>query len=183
MSDFFTSDLHFNHENIIAYCNRPFSSVEEMNRIITLRWNSVVKDSDTTYMLGDFALGPKWKWPEFRAHLNGRIVFIRGNHDYPTAKFNLMMLPDDIVVDDYRYESDSDYGDIHLAHIPMRGDPDRGYVRSMVEADPDDTMFFCGHVHNAWTVDGGDQWTTINVGCDRWGFTPRTLDEILSAVG
>lgn len=29
---FFTSDLHLGHRNIIQLCNRPFSSIDEMDR-------------------------------------------------------------------------------------------------------------------------------------------------------
>lgn len=31
---FLTSDSHFNHANIIKFCNRPFDSVEEMNETL-----------------------------------------------------------------------------------------------------------------------------------------------------
>ena len=54
---FFISDLHFDHANIIRYCNRPFKSKEEMNRAIIKNWNSTVKDKDSVYILGDVAFG------------------------------------------------------------------------------------------------------------------------------
>lgn len=57
--DFFTSDTHFGHVNIILYCNRPFASVLEMNEQVIARWNDRVGPRDTVYHLGDFAMGLK----------------------------------------------------------------------------------------------------------------------------
>ena len=55
---YLTSDLHFNHMNILKYEpeSRPFSSIEEMNEVIIQNWNEVVKISDTVYVLGDMSL-------------------------------------------------------------------------------------------------------------------------------
>lgn len=61
--NFFTSDTHYNHKNIIKYCERPFANVEEMNRELVERHNAIVKPGDTVY------------------HLNGKIIYLRGNHD------------------------------------------------------------------------------------------------------
>ena len=76
-----TSDTHFNHANIIKYCNRPFSSVEEMNETIIANWNKVVSERDIVYHLGDFALGDKSLIPNILRRLNGCIKVIMGNHD------------------------------------------------------------------------------------------------------
>ena len=51
--NFYISDLHFFHENILLYDSRPFASVEDMNAEMVRRWNSVVKNNDTVYVLGD----------------------------------------------------------------------------------------------------------------------------------
>jgi len=77
---FFTSDTHFNHVNIIKYCSRPFSSVEEMNREMIARWNSVVGPEDTVFHLGDFAMGYSTEWPSFLSQLNFKIFSTRRDY-------------------------------------------------------------------------------------------------------
>ena len=77
---YFTSDYHFNHANVIKYCNRPFNSVEDMNGALLHAWNSVVKPEDTVYFLGDFCFNSD-KALEWLRKLNGTIIFISGNHD------------------------------------------------------------------------------------------------------
>jgi len=78
---FFTSDTHFGHANVIRYCNRPFSSVAEMDEALINNWNSVVAKNDLVYHLGDFAFYPTEKIKEVISRLNGTILFVPGNHD------------------------------------------------------------------------------------------------------
>ena len=53
---YFISDTHFNHSNIIKYTNKLFKDVIEMNNTIINNWNSIIKEDDTIFHLGDFAL-------------------------------------------------------------------------------------------------------------------------------
>lgn len=78
---FFTSDTHFGHENIIKFCKRPFSSVEEMNEALVENWNKVVSDTDTVFHLGDFAFGGSSVWNSILSRLKGQIYLVIGNHD------------------------------------------------------------------------------------------------------
>lgn len=79
---FFTADQHLNHRNIIKYCNRPFDSVEEMDRTIIENHNKVVGVNDIVIHLGDFTLKKTNKEAyKYINQLNGINVFIRGSHD------------------------------------------------------------------------------------------------------
>ena len=49
----YIADLHFDDEDIIAYDNRPFDGVEEMNEVMIENWNRVVQLEDLTWILGD----------------------------------------------------------------------------------------------------------------------------------
>lgn len=76
----FISDTHFGHENIIYYAGRPFECADDMDDTLIDNWNAVVKPQDLVYHLGDFAMNVS-RAKEARAHLNGSIRLIAGNHD------------------------------------------------------------------------------------------------------
>lgn len=86
----FISDPHFDHTNIIKYCNRPFGSVEEMNEVILRNWRETVTPDDVVYFVGDMAFGrgsrnPRW-WVK---QLCGKIIWVKGSHDHgirPTSE-------------------------------------------------------------------------------------------------
>lgn len=81
------SDTHFNHANILTFTDkvgkptREFSSVEEMNETMIDRWNSVVKQGDKVYHLGDVFFGDKAAFSKLWPRLNGSKRLVVGNHD------------------------------------------------------------------------------------------------------
>lgn len=81
MKVFFTSDTHLGHANIMKYCNRPFTSVDEMDKTIIDNINKVVGRDDTLFHLGDFSFrGGRPINYRRRIHCQN-IVLILGNHD------------------------------------------------------------------------------------------------------
>ena len=49
---FYTSDLHFGHQNVIRFDNRPFDTVSEMDYTLIRLWNSRVREEDSVYCGG-----------------------------------------------------------------------------------------------------------------------------------
>ncbi|MGH9517426.1 MAG: metallophosphoesterase family protein [Terriglobales bacterium] len=83
----FTADFHLGHTNIIRYCDRPFTSAEEMNQAILERLNTLVKANDILYFLGDFAMGSVKQIGEYRRRIRcNRICAVPGNHDKQARK-------------------------------------------------------------------------------------------------
>lgn len=78
---YFTSDLHFYHENIIRHTHRPYGTAEEMNRGLIRNWNAKISAGDTVYILGDFTMKGPALATAVLSQLRGTKHLIRGNHD------------------------------------------------------------------------------------------------------
>lgn len=78
---FYIADWHYNHANILAFDNRPFTTIEQMNAALVDRWNAAVTPADTVYVLGDMFWGGETKAIPVLDSLNGTKILIKGNHD------------------------------------------------------------------------------------------------------
>lgn len=78
---YYVADLHFGHQSVIKFDNRPFSSVEEMDRILIELWNKKVSNKDLVYVVGDFAYRNTKPFEWYLKQLKGKKYLIIGNHD------------------------------------------------------------------------------------------------------
>ena len=51
--------MHFGHQNIIEYENRPFDNADQMTRTLVKNWNKVVQRDDEVFCLGDICFRNK----------------------------------------------------------------------------------------------------------------------------
>ena len=178
----FTSDTHFGHNNIIRFCNRPFKTTEEMDEFIINNWNSIVKDDDIVFHLGDFAFAPDRRWRELISKLNGKIYLILGNHD-------VSRLPDDKIMSlFYRVDNqlmlkiDGKYK-VYLNHFPF-------LCYDGVYRNPENcTIQLHGHVHEHPGCTGKDIDRLCyrfpyqyDVGVDNNAFTPISWEKVLNII-
>ena len=78
---FYIADWHYGHANCIAFDNRPFKDVEEMNKELIKRWNETVDKGDIVYILGDMFWCKMDEAISVLDSLNGQKILVKGNHD------------------------------------------------------------------------------------------------------
>lgn len=185
--NYYISDLHIGHFNILHFDNRPFATVEEMEQVLISNWNSIVTNQDTVYILGDFCWGKEPEWIRILGKLNGNKVLIQGNHDLKNISSNLRIKFADIK--NYK-EIDDNGRTVIMCHYPILA-----YKHSF---DPNVFMLF-GHVHNntreshlithfikqirrSCVEKFDNRGQLVNVGCMMpWmDYTPRTLDYLIN---
>lgn len=81
MSIFYISDLHFGHQNVIKFDNRPYANTDEMDRGMIRKWNDRVGKDDDVYVVGDFAFRSGYDPAWYLQQLSGHKHLIVGNHD------------------------------------------------------------------------------------------------------
>lgn len=164
--NYFTSDLHLNHKNIMKYCNRPFSSVEKMNETIINNFNSVLKSNDTLYILGDVGFGDVEFINNLLDKINCDKVLITGNHDKHLLRdYNFRKKFKEIR--EIKVIKDNVYGQVTLCHYPMLS----------WDASFHGSYHLYGHIHN--TELEYQPKNSFNVGVDIWDFKPVTLKQII----
>lgn len=156
-----TSDLHFNHTQILKYQpNRNFKDTNEMNEAIILEWNRKVKEDDTIYHIGDFAFNQDKDISSIASRLNGNKVFIIGNHDdeWTLARYGKTSL---------YLEIEHEEALICLFHFPI----------SYWNKQPYGSYHFYGHTHGRFENHG----RSLDVGFDAHGRI-LSLDEAVELV-
>lgn len=189
---FFSSDHHFYHNNIIRYCDRPFSSVEEMNESMIVSWNAVVSPDDTVFYLGDFSMAFR-PVETITPRLNGRKILIPGNHDFCHSSHKKSRNIDDQIkwikkYNDCGWEVSKEYVDefnngpfYRMCHLPYAEDGDVFGTKydKYRPVDMYQGVLLCGHVHEKWkTKESSLGSLMINVGVDVNNFTPISSDQI-----
>lgn len=168
---YFTSDLHLNHEAAIRMCERPFESLDEMNRTLIANINARVTKNDTLYILGDAThKGSLEEANKLLAKINGKKILIKGNHD---RKYD----PD-------LFEEVHDFLEVHL------GDKGQNYSISlmhypMVEwpKSRHGSIHLHGHQHNKPDYNHEQKAQGVlryDVGVDANYYCPVSLNEILA---
>lgn len=185
--NYYTSDLHFCHENVLRYDGRPWDDINSMEYDMIDWWNKKITSDDDVYILGDLCFGNAGNWRRIVPQLNGRKHLIIGNHDL-RGQF-----PEDIVAMfaeppvPYKVVKDGDYY-VLMSHYPM--------ISYHHDSNPNTLMFY-GHVHNTPEFDavmesvntmkeccqavGFDyRGRLYNCWCGFYGWVPASLMEVLT---
>lgn len=162
----FWSDTHFGHGKIIEYCNRPFTSLIEMDLTLIRNFNERVDENDLCFFLGDFCMkksteasdAPQKAFDYYRNQLKCKnIIFCEGNHD----SNNGTKTPIHSMVIEHGGSK------IFLTHNPKH-------------ANEDYKFNYTGHCHGNRGVFNklGKKSSVVDISVDCWNFFPVNINDI-----
>jgi len=162
--------LNFGHANIIKYCERPFTDVEDMNKTIIKNFNEILKPDDMIYHIGDwcFKNSPGGKAGEgvprkafwYLDQLTGIWILLKGNHDRNNSLKTKLL---HAVVEFGRQK-------FWLTHNPK-------------DANPNFAVNLVGHVHEAWKIRRLTKNSIMyNVGVDVHSFRPVSFEQVITDI-
>ena len=173
--DYFTSDLHIGHDKEFIWKARGFNSVEEHDTQILKNWNNIVTYEDTVYILGDLCMdGNEKEWNRIYENLNGKIIFIVGNHDtankvdryifdYEMECWGLAAI--------YKYSKKYRF---YLSHYPT-------YTANYDDDKSHPLINLYGHTHQKEKFFNNNPYM-YNVALDAHDCTPISIDDIIKDI-
>ena len=166
--NYFISDLHFGHNNVVSLCNRPFSNIEEMDEFLIREWNKVVHRNDRVYSLGDMIFRSAKDPAYYLERLRGEKYLIIGNHDKSwMSKVDVSKYFKSV---EWMSMVNTGKGKAMLCHFPLM--------------DFEGKYMIHGHIHNKagkleyWDFLKNNP-AMLNAGVDINGFKPVLIDELI----
>lgn len=156
---FVIADTHFGHKLVSGL--RGFETIEDHDRELINRWNSVVNKNDTVYLLGD-ALFSQHALPII-GKLNGSKKLAMGNHDKLPAKRYLEYFS--------KIGSYFTFQKFLMSHMPVHEyqlGPDKRYLANIH-----------GHMHTHKLSDE----RYICVSAEQLSLTPILIQDLLNGAG
>lgn len=182
MSDiWFSSDLHLMHNKPFLYEPRGFTSTEEMCEVIVERWNSVVRDEDFIYNLGDIALSDVDAAIPYLQRLKGHQIWILGNHDSLGKIEKILPACPRIQLlgterNSYATVIKSGKWSFYLSHYPtLTGNFDEKYLNQHL-------ISLHGHTHQQTNFSQPNNPFLYHVGLDSHNCYPVNLDQIKTEI-
>ncbi|NEI64966.1 metallophosphoesterase [Rhizobium leguminosarum] len=169
-SQYFTADTHFGHALMLK--DRPFASTDEMDRHLIDAWNSVVKDGDIVWHLGDFSYHDDARTKTIFEQLKGRKRLILGNHDLDNRgdiRRSIAALAWDIVPTHYA-ECKQDGERVILNH----------YAQRTWSASVHGSWHLYGHSHGRLPTYGRSR--DCGVDCSDLGYAPASFRTLTAAM-
>lgn len=157
---FVTSDTWFGRLSILEIANRKFEDLNEMNNKFIKNWNSVVKQGDLVFHLGNFAWDPL-TCKNVLKKLNGKIIFLKGNADAALLENDKALVSSESILLLSKF-------DTVLCHYPMKDWPGKN----------SGTIHFHGHetYNNDTNLVKGCN--VVNVCTDFWDYKPIKYTDI-----
>ena len=181
---FISSDIHFNHKNILQYCpernidginlgtatpEQIDIAVNKMNELILKNMNDSISHGDLHIIVGDVCMGQGEKMLPMIERMNGDVLLIKGNHDRTLSKL-IGDHPKFVGVHDYYCFNPRKSVSIVLSHFPM----------ASWDGQSRGSIHFHGHLHGApvQVIDAHKK-RIFDVGIDNNNLKPHLLNDVI----
>lgn len=183
MGIYLTSDLHLGHLKVSQI--RGFDSVEAHDFTIVKNWNTIVRDEDVVYVLGDVMMGDRDRGRDLLRNLRGTKHLVLGNHDRAAPNNTNGHL--------HQSEMGDSWGSIStmirigfnsrgylMSHYPYEGDHAREERFNAFRLKDTGIPLFHGHTHYSSKYSVSSKGTPqYHVGLDAWDLSPVSISNVL----
>ncbi len=164
-----TADTHFGHQNVIKYCNRPWTTAADMDDALIDNWNSVCDHDTVVYHLGDVMFGRPTNVMRIISRLRfSHLYVIKGNHEKTFCEWYRSAKPSNITLFNSYLETRIDGYDFTLCHYAMK----------VWNRHHHGAMHLYGHSHGSLPDDPYSK--SFDVGVDCHDYKPLTLQQVLA---